>query len=257
MAGTEAVDWYPWAGESFITGNLAVGNVRANLLAKFTLGGRVHADTLLFATGALAGFAAQNAVWKDRAAAGLGAPEGTAPGNDFVSMSFKNGDRLYFGDHLNAYIVKQPNHDKPLPIWALVAGRATTLGLAAADLPSLNDMFSHAAKTAGSDAFGVPRVSEDHRPHLSLVQALAIGWPFVRDILSWPLPEKIQAREAPLRPQYWPIVLSVVAGDYMVQAKAVVDARTAVTLVMEGAISGSKMDPSVVAAESRKLAKPA
>jgi hypothetical protein len=59
----------PWQPQSFITGNLAIGNIHENLLRFLRTEAGIHAETLLTATGALVGFAAQHAALLRRAEA--------------------------------------------------------------------------------------------------------------------------------------------------------------------------------------------
>jgi hypothetical protein len=74
MATTTSVTSYPWQPESTITGNLAIGNLRDNLLKRSKTERGTHAETLLTAVGALAGFAAQNAALTQITAPGAGVP---------------------------------------------------------------------------------------------------------------------------------------------------------------------------------------
>src|SRR5690348_5312014 len=54
---------YPWAGTGDeIAVNLAIGSLRDSLIKWLTTERGVHAETLIVATGAIAGFAAINAV---------------------------------------------------------------------------------------------------------------------------------------------------------------------------------------------------
>ena len=55
MATPQPVTSYPWQPESFITGNLAIGNFRENLLRALKTERGVPSETVLTAIGALTG----------------------------------------------------------------------------------------------------------------------------------------------------------------------------------------------------------
>lgn len=53
---------FPWKGEpDDIACNLALGDLINNLPRRLTVNGRIHAETFITASGAIAGFAAQQA----------------------------------------------------------------------------------------------------------------------------------------------------------------------------------------------------
>lgn len=236
MSELKNVANFPWQPQSFITGNLAIGNLCQNLILRFKTERGVHAETLLVAIGAITGFAAQNAVWK-------GVQKGAVPAGRFNVVTTKAGEKFYFGDALNAYLLPQPG-GTDLTLWTLVAGQAVQLGIPGSELPSLNDMFSYVAKTIGSENFGVPRVPPEHKSHLTLYQVLKMTWPLACQIMRLPLPEKIPAQEPPLQEGHWPIVMSVVAAQLLKRTKDVLDPRLGIALIMETAIAASKVDPA-------------
>jgi hypothetical protein len=241
----EAPD-YPWEPDGTILANLAIGSLRDSLLKWLTTERGIHAETLMVAIGALAGFAAQNAAFRS-----IG-PPGTPMPKDAIVVAEAGGQRYYFGDRINGYLVHQTG-ESAHPLWGYVAAAALEAGLAQADLPDVNEMFAHVAKTVGTPAFGIPRVPEGIEPHLTPRQALEDFWPGAQvllsnadDVLLGGI-KSLPLHGTSVAEDHWPLVVALVARQYILMAKDTLAPRTALSLVMESAIAMSKVDPKTIA----------
>ena len=155
----------------------------------------------------------------------------------------KSGERFYFGDLINGYLVQQSTSDYPL--WGFVAAAAIAAGVPGAELPDYVAMFRRASATVGTAEFGTMQVAEAHQPHLSARQALDLFWPRTRLILECtdgPGPP----RDRGVKPEHWPLVTALVARQFVTLAKDTLDPRIGVALLMEAAITMSKVDPKTV-----------
>ncbi|MCB1563031.1 MAG: hypothetical protein KDJ75_05590 [Alphaproteobacteria bacterium] len=183
----------------------------------------VHIESLLTALAALAGFSCQMAIREEFIKTGK-ATEREA----LTEIKTKDGHIYYFGDNLN-----KPLAENKLSVWALVGGELQGLG---AKLPDITDIFSHIANTVGSKEFGRPRVDEKHK-------ASDTPENYVRDL--WPVTLPIIEQFCD-RPMEWPILLSLSLQKIINLGKDVIPPETAGTLVMETAISMSKINPESV-----------
>lgn len=176
----------------------------------------VHAESLLTALGALAGFSCQMGV---RAGGG---------GAQLTVATTKDGRRFFFGDALNA-----PLAESPYSVWALCAGMAQHLG---APLPDLDEIFQHVSRTIGSEDFGVPRFPGEGRAADLPINYVRAIWPNVLPLLS----------ELCAGPAEWHIATGLAAQEAIGATKGVINPSWAVKIVMECAIPMSKLDPSEV-----------
>ncbi|MCB1500424.1 MAG: hypothetical protein KDK07_11660 [Bauldia sp.] len=226
----------PWQPDHEIESNIAIGSLRDSILAWLTTGRGVHVETLMTVVGKLAGFAAQCAAWDAVRRSGKPAPK-----DGLVLATTPSGERFYFGDLINGYLV--PEGAREWTVWGFGAAAAVEAGLPEARLPDYVDMFRHASATIGTGDFGIPRVSADHRPHLSPKEALVRFWPAARAILArtdGPEPGK----SVPV--EYWPAILGLVARQYILMAREALDPAMSLSLVMESAITMSKVDPDSI-----------
>jgi hypothetical protein len=241
---------FPWSDKSPIRGNLAIGNLRVNIKARLTTPHGVHLETLLTASGAVAGYAAQNALW---AVSGLtpaiipiSKPGQSLANSDFAAVRLRSGDLFYFGDRLNAYLTGGRTAPDRFFLWGFVRGALSQLG-DASTLPDIGTMYSNVSKSIRTGRFGFPTVPERHLPHISAERFIKVAWPFVRRIFVLPSPKGIVDGEPLIEERHWPIVASVVAGQFMLTTKGHIEPLVGATLVMEAAIAASKIDPRTVA----------
>jgi hypothetical protein len=226
----------PWMPDGEIVANFAIGAMRESILHWMTVEGGIHCETTLAVTGALAGMAAQNAVFEAYLK-----PQKPMPENGLLVANTTSGERFYMGDLLNQYIVPQSgwNH----PIWMFVAGAVVHAGLPAEQLPDLGSLFTQVSQTIGSDNLYRLDVPDEHQPHLSAKQAIELFWlptEMILDYKNGPGP----AAGKSVVPEHWPIVLALVAQQLIGKVVGILDLAIAAKIVMHSAIIGSKLDRS-------------
>lgn len=186
----------------------------------------ISPETILSAAGALAGFAAQEAIWE-----GVVRPGKMSAAQALVCVKTISGETYYFGGFLNTILAS--TREGQLSIWRLVAGAAVKAGVSS--LPLLEPLFAHCAETVGTPNFGKPKLPSNlvlkELPRESLRH-----WNFVKTILV----------TAGVEPLHWPLEIGVAAQNLILQAKETVPADIAALVVMQAAISMSKVDPKTV-----------
>lgn len=240
MATTTSITSYPWQPDSTITGNLAIGNLRENLLKSLKTQRGIHTETLLAVVGALAGFAAQNAALNQ-----VTSPDPALPKLSIAVALGGAGEKYVFGDAVNLYLYPEPN--SALPLFAIIGGAVIQAGLTPDQLPDYKEMAKHVASVVGSPQFGLLRAPKDHQPQLQPLELLRRFWPLTRDLMRLPLPKGIPSgRETPLKEIHWPIIVSLVASQFIAMTKDVLNPRIGAALVMESAVITSKIDPEQI-----------
>jgi hypothetical protein len=185
----------------------------------------IHCETLLTAIGALCGYAAQQALWE-----GMVKPGKLAIAQAFKVVDTPSGATYFFGDTLDAILVSmEPKH---VSVWKIVAGGALASG--GEHLPTVPDLLRHCAATAGTSAFGLPRLPDDHLPSILPRNAVERFWPGARLLLS--LSDPLQ----------WPLLMAHAAQKLMLAMKGSIAPDLAVKIVMEAAVPMSRVDPATV-----------
>lgn len=94
----------------------------------------------------------------------------------------------------------------------------------------------------------MPRRQGGHQPGIGPRKALELFWPDVRFIFERTGGQKVvtPAIGRNVKPEYWPLVSALAAGQFVAMAKDTIDPARAVALVMESAIIASKIDPGTV-----------
>jgi hypothetical protein len=213
---------YPWQSdtESTIIANFTIGSLRDSVMNWLTSECGVHAESLLVAIGAIAGFSAQAAAFQS-----IGPPGTPIPDRKIVMVE-AGGQKYYFGDRINGYLVRQTN-EYAYPLWGFVAAAAMQCGLAEKDLPDVEEMFAHTAKSIGKPEFGVPRVPAGVVPAFTPHKALELFWPAAKELLSNKddllLPSSLKSTpmhgmSVPVA--HWPLVAALVARQFIFSAKA-------------------------------------
>ncbi len=232
---------FPWGAGGAITTNLAIGSLRESMLMWLKDQRGIHAETLLLVIGALAGFAGQCAAWDRVARKQL--PQLSAGGVPIATIGLKSGEKLYFGDLINGYLVPQGVTDYPLSGFVLAA--ATAAGIPDSEVPNFEEMFAFIASNIENQPdFGVPRTPDDHKPMLRPRQALDIFWPRARFIMT--RTDNKMALGENVATELWPVVTGVVTNQFLMMTKDALDPRLGVRIVMETAIAMSKVDPKKV-----------
>jgi hypothetical protein len=185
----------------------------------------IHCETLLTVIGALAGYAAQQALWE-----GMVKPGKLAIAQAFKVMETPSGATYFFGDTLDSLLTSmEPKH---VSVWKIVAGGVLAAG--GDHLPDVNDLLRHSAATAGTSAFGLPRLPDDHLPSILPRAAVERFWPGARLLLS--LSDPLQ----------WPLLMAHAAQKLMLAMKGSIAPDLAVKIVMEAAVPMSRVDPTTV-----------
>jgi hypothetical protein len=229
---------FPWEPDGSIKANLAIGNLREALLAWLKGDQGIHVETLMVVVGALAGFTAQNAAFRSIGPPGTPAPKGA------LMMAEAGGERYFFGDRINGYLVRQPGENR-YPLWGYIAAAALQAGMPESEMPDVPEMFGHIAGTVGTPAFGIPRAPAEHPSQITPRKALEVFWPAVKALLSntdGPGPTKGTS----VAQEHWPLVVALVARQFIVIAKDTLNPRISLCLIMESAIAMSKIDPKTV-----------
>ena len=193
-------------------------------------GKQVQYEAVLCALGALAGYAAQQAIRE-----ALVKPGKLSLDQAFVVIETRSGEVYFFGDLLNAVIVSEEDAKRGgrasghASIWKIVSDAGYEAG--AINLPDVIDMIKHCAATVGSQEFGLPRVPEAHMPEILPRDAVSRLWPEAR------------RRLAGTEPMSWPLHLAMAAHKLIVEVKDALRPDIAVLIVMEAAVPMSKIDP--------------
>jgi hypothetical protein len=157
MATTTTVTSYPWQPDSTKTALRAIGDLGVGLMNALKTQRGIHTETLMTVTGALAGFAAQNA--------------------------------------------------------------------------ALNSL----------------RVPPGVAPQLEPLAALRKFWLQTLNILTRPpIKQLFRRQEVPLQEIHWPIILGLVASEFMRMSKSSLHPRISAAIIMESAIITSKIDPETL-----------
>ncbi len=191
---------------------------------------------MLCALGALAGYAAQQAIRETLVKTGK-----LTLDQAFAVIETRSGEVFFFGELLNAVIVAKdsagnsngngaanggPGHAS---IWKIVSDGGRDAG--AINLPDVTDIIKNCAATVGRDEFGIPRVADAHMPNILPREAVSRFWPAAR--------RKLAGKD----PMSWPLHLALAARSLIVSLKHTVRPDIAVQIVMEAAVPMSKIDP--------------
>lgn len=241
---------YPWLPHSQIRGNLAIGNLRENLKLRLKTERGIHAETLLTAIGAIAGFACQVAMWREIGKRPEAVPRWSPPAvptdPSLVCVTINSGETFFFGDRLNAYLTGN-GAERPFCLSGFVGGALSGSGIAREAFPSASEMYARVSKSLGTSQFGYPHVESEHRPHLPAQECARKLWGFARTaMLMDPASIPPAMQEPPLKEEHLYIVASIVANQLMTAVKGVLAPLLAATLVLESAIAASKIDPRTV-----------
>jgi len=241
----------PWGPEGDAAANQAIGGLRNYLLGALKTDRGIHAETILVASGALAGYAAIHAVFEaylKRGRAQIGDQQAASTGKAIVEVKTQDGQTFYFGDLINSFLAASHGPaSRQFFVWGYLAGVAINAGVPPAELPDINEMFQHTASTVGTPAFGIPRAPANLKPILTPRQAVDRLWPAVRAGLA--RTDGQGAQGPAIDVEHWPIICAIAAQQLIGQTKGVIDVKVALRLVMESAIAMSRIDPRSVPQE--------
>jgi hypothetical protein len=209
--------------------NIGFGNLMHTLRAATAVDGRIHAETLLCASGLAAGFAAQSALlFRVRT-------KGSAERTDLkIVQPFRDGPRYLFGDPLNETLATA---------FGFSRGGALAAGATQKQLPPVEPSFQHVARMISQqrDQFSV---GSEHQPQIRPERLLVSMWPHCcKALTSIPLHGDFSA---PNWRQAWPLITAYAVGCIIGEVNAVLSVSVSLTLAFEATLYGSKLDPILV-----------
>jgi hypothetical protein len=194
------------------------------LKSEIDAGGDANQVALLTAIGALAGYAAQRAVWE-----GVVLPGALNVADAFRVIKSPSGESFYFGAETDKLIGSlDPRY---LSIWKIVTGNTKA---ATGEHPEMVELFEHCAASAGTPEFGIPRLPDERKPDLMPRDAVNRLWAKARLLL------------ARTEPTLWPMHMAVAARSLILAAQPAVPVALGIRIVMEAAVPMSRIDPATV-----------
>ena len=185
----------------------------------------LHCETLLTATGAIAGYAIQQSLWE-----GMIKPGKMAIAQVFKVIETGSGEAFFFGDALDNMLVSpDPKHQS---LWRAISPAAVAQG--GENLPEMASLLRHCNATMGTTQFGLPRLPDDHLPNMAPRTALNRLWRGARLLLALS------------DPVIWPQHMAQVTHRLMHAMKDSISADLALKLVMEAAVPMARVDPTTV-----------
>jgi hypothetical protein len=233
---------HPWKGApDGAAANIALADLINNLPRRMTVEGKIHAETLLAVSGAIAGFAAQRAVM-----AGMSTEDIVDPSRGFQIVQTTRGGFFFYGLPLDQALVPLSPAD-PHKLWAIAASGAVDAGLDANDLPDVAAMFEYVAKTLGSEREGLPSLPdvEFEAPTWQLLKSV---WPFALMCFNGQISGQALSPPVAVSQRWWPVIAAIAANKMIRHTAMAVPPRKALTIVMETAIYASKLAPAVIEA---------
>lgn len=181
----------------------------------------VHIESLLCALGAVAGYACQASV---RAHA---LEKGMEEAALLITAKTIDGEQYFYGDPLN-----KPLAESKYSVWSLALGAAQHNGCK--NPLDLSDIFSHVAKSLGSDSFGIPRIPPGHTPGDTPMNYLIVLWPMLLPV----------AKKFCKQPEELPILFAMAIHNALLMGKDALAPDLALRIIMESAVPMSKVDLS-------------
>jgi len=222
----------PWSEDpSSAACNLAAGNLANNLGTWVAHEGRLHAETYVAVSGAIAGYAAQRTLM---AAHTFSLPP------DMQMVTTASGDRYLFGDSLNDMLFAKTEADAGGRVWPRAVSAAVGAGLPLSSTPGLDDMFGHVTGSLGGPMEGRPSTGQDHQPIVPVRELLALHWPHVARLFQADF-DDTHRRFGPVPLKWWCAVAAHVTARPVVEVSNVLDPAIALTILMESAIYASKL----------------
>jgi hypothetical protein len=196
--------------------------------------GRVHAETYVAASGAIAGYAAQRTLTND----------GAAIPPDMQMATTQSGDKYLFGEALNDMLWAKAGTKTEAEaggrVWARAAGAAVSVGLPASRVPGFEDMFRHVSQSLGGPLEGRPSTGPDHQPSVPVRELLALVWPQAARLFAADF-DDLHRRFGPVPVAWWGAVAAYATARPIIDVKDVLEPSIALTILMESAIYASKL----------------
>ena len=185
----------------------------------------LHCETLLTATGALAGYAIQQSLWETM----------IKPGKMAITQVFRvtetgAGEAFFYGEVIDNMLVSiDPKHQS---LWRAISPAAVAEG--GEHLPEVASILRHCDATMGTAQFGLPRLPDDHLPAMAPRIALNRLWQTARLLLALS------------DPAIWPQHMAQVTHRIMHAMRDAIASDLALKIVMEAAVPMSRVDPTTV-----------
>lgn len=208
-----------------------------NLLIDSVAAHAGHAGTLLAATGALAGFSAQHAVWETIIRTGKGRLQRELQ----VMSNGKDGQRYFYGPSTFGFLVPREN-GRPSLYEVLVDG-AVRAGARRQEMPEVLKIVERVAHAyeAGAD-FGKLMAPVEHEPVVAPRHLLERLWPEAKSILA--SSSRLHVDRIPV--ENWPLLLGLVGQQLIQLMRPVIAPHLAVSIATESALAMSMVDPRTV-----------
>ncbi len=240
---------WPWHGQPNETAyKYAFGHLIENLPRRIARDGKVHAESCLAVAGVVAGFAAQRTLFHV-----LSQTKDEETLAKIKKVSRDNGDTYIFGEPLNAMLYPVSAAEANTKLWSLLVGTALTCGMDKSELPELKALFANVSKQIGTEIEGFTSVDERHRPKASGLALLKATWPVAQMCLTGRFAGSDREFGETDR-LHWAALTALSAAAILKKTKDFVAPATCLTIMMESAIYGSKVDPNRIADTAAKAA---
>lgn len=226
----------PWASwPDFIGCNLAFAHLVGNLELAITVDGRVHAETLIAAAGAVAGWGAQCSLFSKPQT-----PSEPANG-EFMVIKTNDGREFLFGNAINGMLMSNDPVLAQRCVWNLLAGAAVGRGMPQHELEGVHGMFSHVTKTLGGPGEGFPSTAKDHQPGTAVGPLLDHVRPLALACMTGAISKIAKEKGFKAEPSSWQAVTARAAAVTLSKCCSVLSPTVALTIGMESAIYASKI----------------
>ncbi len=170
---------FPWDGQpDYAACNFALGHLIQYVEKRLSVEGLPHAETLLAAIGALAGFSALRALM-----AHLAETKDPAIAGQLSIVQSNSGAQYFIGEPINRMLVPANTGEANRRLWSLAAGGAVAAGLDRAKLPELRPMFAHVTQNLGGELEGPALPAERASANNARRRAAAGGMAARADVL--------------------------------------------------------------------------
>ncbi|WP_158813143.1 hypothetical protein [Methylocapsa sp. S129] len=223
---------FPWSNQPDSPAyDIGLGNLMHTMRAAVAVDRRLHAETLICASGLVAGFAAQSALLLQVRALNGSAPNGKL----LIVQPYRDGPRYLFGDPLNEML-------KTAFGWS--RGGALAAGLPSDSIPAVDESYRYVARMI-SQQNSQFCVGPEHQPLLHPEKLFASIWPHCcRALTSIPLGDRNYSASS--WRHAWPLIAAYVTGQFIAEVKDVLEPSVSIVLAFETSLYGSKLDPKLV-----------
>jgi hypothetical protein len=185
---SDQVEKFPWKDDAtnYIGCNFAYADLTHNLPHLLTVDGKLHAETFVAASGAVAGFAAQQALLAQKLNFSIDTLNETSTNDGLFIVRSPSGDRYLYGDPLKLMVFcgeKTPTQITAR-LWEWAAGGAIEAGLAKSDLPDTLTIWENVNRSIRGGLEGMLSVPKEHWPHLAPTKLLEWLWPIAKQLLT-------------------------------------------------------------------------